>query len=74
MLLTGPHQEWLCCFVPYGHGKLDLRFVHDRAEKCIEIVHISKAEIGKENLPRDLEKKVCLFADTFTYVSNCYNK
>ena len=30
-----PHRKWLCYFVPYGHGKLDIRFVHDRAEKCI---------------------------------------
>ena len=43
----------------YGHGKLDLRFVHGRAEKCIEMVHISKAEIAEENnLPRVLEKYV----------------
>ena len=31
----GPHPKWLCYFVRYGHGKLDLRFVHGRAEKCI---------------------------------------
>ena len=44
-------------FVPYGHGKLDLRFVHGRVEKCIELLHISKAEIAEENsLPRVLEK------------------
>ena len=30
-----PHRKWLCYFVPYGHGKLDLRFVHGRIEKCI---------------------------------------
>ena len=30
-----PHRKWLCYFVPYSHGKLDLRFVHCRAEKCI---------------------------------------
>ena len=40
-----------------------------------EMVHISMAEIAEENnLPRVLEKRVCLFADTFTYVSNCYRK
>ena len=40
-----------------------------------EMVHISWAEIAEEkNLPRVLEKKVCLFADTFTYGSNCYRK
>ena len=26
------HQKRLCYFVPYRHGKLDLRFVHGRAE------------------------------------------
>ena len=67
-----PHQKWLCCFVPYGNGK---SFVHVRTEKCIELLHISKAEIAEENnLPRVLEKKVSLFVDTFTYVSNCYRK
>ena len=30
-----PHLKWLCYFVPYGHGKLDLRFVHGRTENCI---------------------------------------
>ena len=45
----------------YGYGKSDLRFVHGRAEKCIEMciemLHISKAEIAeKNNLPRVLKK------------------
>ena len=30
-----PHRKWLCYFVPYGHRKLDLRFVHGWVEKCI---------------------------------------
>ena len=35
----------------------------------------NKAEIAEENnLPRVFEEKVCLFPDTFTYVSNCYRK
>ena len=52
-----PHRKQLCYFVPYGHGKLDLRFVHGRTEKCIEMLHISKAEIAeKNNLPRVSEK------------------
>ena len=39
-----------------------------------EMVHIS-AEIAEENnVTMSLEKKVYLFADTFTYVSNCYRK
>ena len=51
------HRKWLCYFVPYGHGKLDLRFIHGGAEKCIELLQISKAEIAEENnLPRVLEK------------------
>ena len=30
------HRKWLCYFVPYRHGKLDLGFFfHGRAEKCI---------------------------------------
>ena len=40
-----------------------------------EMVHISRAEVAEENnLPRVLEKRVRLFADTFTYGSNCYSK
>ena len=40
----------------YGHGKLDLKFVHDGAEKCVRSnktcpnkLHISEAEIAEEN-------------------------
>ena len=41
------------------------------SKKCVELLHISKAEIAEENnLPRVFEKQVRLFADTFTYVSN----
>ena len=59
----------------FGHGKLDLSFVHGRAEKFIDLLHISWPKSKrKNNLPQVLEKKVCLFADTFTYVSNCYYK
>ena len=60
-----------------SHGKLDLSyfFFHGRAENCVDLLHISVAEIAEENnLPRVLEKYVCLFADTFTYASNCYRK
>ena len=49
MLLTRPHRKWLCYFVPYGHGKSDLRFVHGGAKKCIELLLISKAKIAEEN-------------------------
>ena len=60
-----------------SHGKLDLSyfFFHGGAEKCVDLLHISVAEIAKENnLPRVLEKYVCLFANTFTYASNWYRK
>ena len=57
-----------------SHGKLDLSYIffHGGAENCVDLLHISVAEITEENnLPRVLEKYVCLFADTFTYASNC---
>ena len=60
-----------------SHGKLELSyfFFHGGAENCVGLLHISVAEIAEENnLPRVLEKYVCLFADTFTYASNCYRK
>ena len=42
-------------------------------KSVFEMVHISRAEVAEENnLPRVLEKRVCLFADTFTYGSNCW--
>ena len=58
-----------------SHGKLDLSYFFGGAENCVGLLHISVAEIAAENnLPRVLEKHVCLFADTFTYASNCYYK
>ena len=59
-----------------SHGKLDLSFFfHGGSEKCVDLLHISMAEIAEENnLPRVLEKLVCLFGDTFTDASNCYRK
>ena len=59
-----------------SHGKLDLSYFFGGAENCVDLLHISVAEIAEENnnLPRVLEKYVCLFADTFTYASNCYRK
>ena len=60
-----------------SHGKLDLSysFFFGGAENCVDLLHISVAEIADENnLPRVLEKYVYLFADTFTYASNCYRK
>ena len=69
-------------FELYGHGKSDLEFVHGRVEKrvgsnmvCPKQVYISEAEITeKNNITKSFGEKVCLFADTFTYVSNCYHK
>ena len=56
-------------------GKLDLSYFFGGAENCVDLLQISLAEIAEENnLPRDLEKYVCLVADTFTYASNCYHK
>ena len=44
-------------------------------KSVFEMVHISKAEIvEKNNIPTSFGEKVCLFADTSTYVSNCYRK
>ena len=59
----------------FSHGNLDLSYFFGGAENCVDLPHISVAEIAEENnLPRVLEKYVCLFADTFTYASNCYRK
>ena len=42
-------------------------------KSVFEMVHIRRAEIAEENnRPRVAEKRICLFADTFTCVSNCY--
>ena len=60
-----------------SHGKLGLSYsiFHGEAENCVDLLHISVAEIAEENnLPRVLEKYICLFADSFTYASNCYCK
>ena len=60
-----------------SHGKFDLSYFSffGGAENCVDLLHISVAEIAEENnLPRVLEKYVCLFADTFTFASNCYRK
>ena len=58
-----------------SHGKLDLSYFFRGAENCVDLLHISVVKIAEENnLPRVLEKYVCLFADTFTYASNFYHK
>ena len=44
-------------------------------KSVFEMVQISRADIADEsNLPRVLEKKVGLYPDTFTCVSNYYRK
>ena len=44
-------------------------------KSVFQMVHISLPEITEEIIePRVLEKRVCLFADTFTSVGNCYRK
>ena len=51
-----PHRQWLCYFVLLSHGKLDHHFFF-MAEKCMDLLHISVAEMAEENnLPRVLEK------------------
>ena len=59
-----------------SHGKLDLSYFYFwRGRKlCGFAVHISGRNRRGNNLPRVLEKYVCLFADTFTYASNCFRK
>ena len=62
-----------------SHGKLDLSyfflFFSLRGRKlCGFAAHISGRIAEENNLPRVLVKYVCLFADTFTYASNCYRK
>ena len=44
-------------------------------ETVFEMVHISLAEIAEEsNIITFWRNEICLFADTFTYVGNCYRK
>ena len=72
----------LLYFNMYDHGKSDFKFVHDRTEKCVgsnkicpNMLHISEAEIAKNNnRTTSFGEKGCLFADTFTQVSNCHRK
>ena len=43
-----------------SHGKLDLSYFFGGAKNCVDLLHISVAEIAEENnLPRVLEKYVC---------------
>ena len=44
-------------------------------KSVLEMVHISRPKSPRKIIEqRALEKEACLFADTFTYVSNCYRK
>ena len=56
---------FLCFFNLYCNGKLDLKFVHGRAEKyvggnkiCPKKVHTSEAETAEENNRTSFRKKV----------------
>ena len=57
-----------------SHGKLDLSYFWRCRKLCGFAAHISGQNRRGNNLPRVLEKYVCLFADTFTYASNCFHK
>ena len=57
-----------------SHGKLDLSYFWRCRKLCGFAAHISGRNRRGNNLPRGLEKYVCLFADTFTYASNCFRK
>ena len=55
VLALDPIGNVFLYFDLYGHGKLDLNFVHGRAEKCVgsnqicpKKVYISEAEIAEE--------------------------
>ena len=75
LLLFNHINKDIIYVVMLSHGKLDLSYFFGGAENCVDLLHTSVAEIAEENnLPRVLEKYVCLFADTFTYASNCYSK
>ena len=58
----------------YGHGKLNLKFVHGRAKSRLEATRFVQKRCTflrpkspkKIIEPRVLEKKVCLFVDTLT--------
>ena len=68
-------MHFLYSFYLYGHGKLDLKSVHGRAESRLEATrfvqkrctYLRPKSPRKIIEPRILEKKVCLFADTFTW-------
>ena len=56
VLALDPIENVFLYFDLYGHGKLDLEFIHGRVEKCVgsnticqKKVHISEAEIAEEN-------------------------
>ena len=61
-------------FDQYGHGKLNLKFVHGRPKSRLEATrsvqkrctYLRPKSPRKIIEPRVLEEKVCLFADTFT--------
>ena len=51
------------------------RNVLEATKICQKKAYISEAKSPRKIIEqRVLEKKICLFADIFTYVSNCYRK
>ena len=62
------------CFLMYGHGKLDLKFVHGRAEVAVgsskiypEKAYTSGAEIANENSRTSRFGKKGLFSSGHIY-------
>ena len=83
-VLTLDHIEnaFICFFILYCHGKLDLSLFmagpKSRLEATrfvrIRCTHLWPKLPRKVIEPRVLETMVCLIADAFALVSNCYHK
>ena len=82
-VLTSNHIENVfLCFLMYGHGKLDLKFVHGSGKigsasnkiRPKGVTHQRPKLPRKIVEPRVLEKRVYLVTNTFTLISNCYRK
>ena len=66
----------VCYSVPHGHGKLHLRFVHGRAEKCIRNgAHIVGGITEESDITTSFGEKRFVYLQTRLFmVSNCYRK
>ena len=65
--LLKPHWKWLCYFVLCSHGKLDLRFILGRDEKCIG----NGAHIGRNREENNITMSFgerCLFICRHIYL------